>query len=124
LCCQNPELAWLQQEFQMSDAQLARVRELDARYQAGCADLCRRINATNALVRAEFTREAAVTPAMRQLLANAALLRAECQTHMLEYCQAVSREMPPAQGRRYLQWMGDQMLNLSAMMPTLPGHGN
>ena len=36
---------------------------------------------------------------------------------MLEYCQAVSREMSPEQGRRYLAWMSGQVLNISGSMP-------
>jgi hypothetical protein len=129
LCCKNPELAWLQHEFQMTDAQFARVQELDAGYQANCAEMCRRIGATNDLAKLEFTMHATVTPAMQHMLASAAQLRAECQAHMLEYCQAVSREMPADQGKRYLQWVSDQVLNMSAAMPAMQnpnssGHGN
>lgn len=109
-CCQNPEQAWLQHEFQMTDAQMARVRQLDAQYQTGCRDLCRRIHATNDLVSQQFTSHASVTAEINQSLTNAAQMRAECQSHMLEYCYAVSREMTPAQGRRYLQWVSDKAL--------------
>ena len=126
LCCQNPELAWLQHEFQMTDQQFTNVQKLDADYQDRCMEMCRRISATNDLARLEFASHATVTPAMRQMLASAAELRAECQSHLLEYCQAVSREMPPDQGKRYLQWVSDQVLTMSPSMqnPNSTGHGN
>jgi hypothetical protein len=128
LCCKNPELAWLQHEFQMTDDQLVHVQKLDADYQAGCAEMCRRIRTTNDLVRVEFASRATATPELQQLLAGAAQLRGECQWHMLEYCQAVSREMPPQQGKRYLQWVCDRVLSMpgDAAMPnaSASGHGN
>ena len=117
LCCQKPEQAWLQHEFKLTDAQFARVRPLDVKYQADCMQLCNQINATNALLRQQFTNQSAPTPELRQLLARAAQLRAQCQLHMMEYCYAVSREMSPDEGRRYLQWVCDQALTMPRETP-------
>ena len=130
LCCQNPEMAWLQHEYMMTDDQLARVQKLDASYQAGCAELCRRIRATNDLVRLEFASPSTTSAQLQPLLASAGQLRGECQWHMLEYCQAVSREMPPAEGKRYLQWVCDRVLGMpgNGTMPmpgaSEPAHGH
>ena len=127
-CCKNPEMAWLQHEFQMTDGQLNQVETLDASYQASCADVCRRIQATNELVRLEFTSQATNSLKLEHLLAGAAQVREECQLNMLKYCQAVSREMPPQQGKRYLQWVCDRVLSMpgDAAMPnaSASGHGN
>jgi hypothetical protein len=117
LCCQNPELAWLQHEFKMSDDQLAHVQKLDASYQASCAELCRRIRATNDMVRVEFASQKMTAAQLQPLLASAGQLRGDCQFHMLQYCQAVSREMPPVEGKRYLQWVCDRVLGM-------PGNGS
>jgi hypothetical protein len=111
LCCQQPELAWLQHEFQLTDAQFARVEQLHAEYLSHCAESCARIAATNALL--QITTATNVTPEMEKLLADAAQLRVECQTRMLAECFAVSREMSPDQGRRYLAWMRGQILSMS-----------
>ncbi len=112
LCCPKPEQAWLQHEFQLTDAQFARVQKLETQYQAECQERCRRVNSTNDLVRRQFTSHAASTPELERLLACAAQLRADCQLRMLEYCYAVSREMPPDQGQRYLNWVCDQVLTM------------
>lgn len=109
LCCARPELAWLQHEFQLTDAQFARVEQRHGDYLAHCAEMCRRIAATNGLLHARVAANAAVTPEMEKLLADAAQLRVECQTRMLDECFAVSREMSPEQGRRYLVWVQRQI---------------
>lgn len=109
LCCEKPELAWLQHEFQLTDTQFARVEQRHNDYLNHCAEMCQRIAATNALLHAQVATNAAVTPEMEKLLASAAQLRVECQTRMLAECFAVSREMSPEQGRRYLAWVQQQI---------------
>ena len=110
MCCEQPELAWLQQKFQLTDAQFTRVKKLHTDYLAHCAELCTRIAATNELVRAQISTATNVTAETEQLLASAAQLRVECQKRMLEECFAVSREMSPEQGKRYCAWVQDEIL--------------
>ena len=47
----------------------------------------------------------AVTPEVEKKLAEAASLRLECQTAMLNHFLAVSKAMPAEQGKRYLSWI-------------------
>ena len=110
MCCEQPELAWLQQKFQLTDAQFTRVKKLHTDYLAHCAELCTRIAATNELVRAQISTATNVTAETEQLLASAAQLRVECQKRMLEECFAVGREMSPEQGKLYLAWMQEEIL--------------
>ena len=110
LCCERPELAWLQQKFQLTDAQFTRVQKLHNDYLAHCAELCARIAATNELIRTQISTATNVTPETEKFLAGAAQLRVECQTRMLKECFAVSREMSPEQGKRYLAWVQEQIL--------------
>ncbi len=110
MCCEHPELAWLQKKFQLTDAQFARVEKLHTEYLAHCAELCGRIAATNELIRAQISTATNVTPETKMLLAGAAQLRVECQTRMLEECFAVSREMSPEQGKSYCAWVQEEVL--------------
>jgi hypothetical protein len=112
LCCEQPELAWLQHEFQLTDTQFTQVQKLHNDYLAHCAELCNRIAATNELIRVQVSAQTAVTPETETLLTGAAKLRVECQTRMLMECFAVSREMSPEQGKRYLAWVQDQILGM------------
>ncbi|MCX6895589.1 MAG: periplasmic heavy metal sensor [Verrucomicrobia bacterium] len=128
LCCAQPELAWLQHKFQLTDAQFARVRQSHTDYLVHCAELCARIAATNELIRAQIATVTVVTPETEKLLASAAQLRVECQTRMLDECFAVSREMSPEQGRRYLAWVQQQIFTMphepAAENSSHSAHGN
>jgi plasmid maintenance system antidote protein VapI len=113
----RPELAWLQMEFQLTDAQLARVLELHNAYAPKCEEMCRSIDAKNAAIKRLLTATNVITPEIRQALASAAGIRAECETAMLDHFYKVAQTMPPAQGRRYLQWVQQELLKPSKMMP-------
>ena len=56
-------------------------------------------------------------PEIKQALAQAAEIRAECETAMLDHFYKVAQTMPPEQGKRYLDWVQQQTLKPSKMMP-------
>jgi hypothetical protein len=119
--CQKPELAWLQQEFQLPAAELERVTNLHEAYLAGCAERCRQIDAKTGEAKRLLAGANSVTPEVEKLLQEAALLRAGCQTAMLEHFHEVSKTMPPEQGRRYLDWITARTLGPShATMTSAP----
>jgi len=106
----TPELAWLKEEFHLNDADFARVCQMHDSYLAGCAERCRLIDEKNEQLRRLLAATNTVTPEIQKLLQDAAQLRAECQTRMLEEFYQVSRSMPPDQGKRYLAWVQGQTL--------------
>ncbi|HWF03838.1 MAG TPA: periplasmic heavy metal sensor [Candidatus Angelobacter sp.] len=110
-----PELAWLKKEFNLSDAELARVSELHAAYRPHCVEMCHRIDAKNAELKDLLAKTNTMTPDVEKKLAEAAQLRLECQQAMLRHFMEVSRTMPPDQGRRYLAWVEERTF--------LPGYG-
>ena len=112
LCSEEPELAWLKQEFQLNDAQFAQVRDLHKAYMSQCAELCGRIAATNVLIRTEIATHTNVTPELEELLAAAAHLRTQCQQQLLDHFYQVSHRMPPQQGQRYLAWVQEQIFTM------------
>jgi hypothetical protein len=103
-----PELLWLKQEFKLGDAEFQRISELHAGYLPKCQEMCGRIAARNEELRELLARTNTVTPEIERKLAEVAALRAECQRNMLEHFYAVSRAMPPEEGRRYLDWIQRQ----------------
>lgn len=107
---EQPELWWLKEEFHLNDAEFKRISDLHAGYLPRCQEFCSRIASKNAEVRAIFAKTDTVTPDIDRKLAEIAQLRAECQKHMLEHFLAVSRAMPPEEGRRYLAWIVAQTL--------------
>jgi hypothetical protein len=123
----NPanDLEWLRQEFRLSDADLARVRQLHDGYLPKCAEMCARIAAKKREL-AGALAGTGVGPEAEQKLAELAALRAQCQTHMLRHFVEVSQVMPPDQGRRYLAEMQRLTLGfhdqIEQSMSESPGH--
>jgi len=107
---ESPELAWLKEEFHLSNQEFARISQMHQTYLAGCAERCRLIDEKNAELKRLLTINQAVTPEIEQALVEAARLRAECQKQMLQHFYDVSRTMPPDQGKRYLAWVQAQTI--------------
>ncbi len=105
---QRPELAWLKDEFHLSDVDFKHITELHEAYMPHCVEMCRRIDAKNAELKDLLSKTNALTPDIETKLNEAAQLRAECQRSMLKHFFEVSRKMPPDQGRRYLEWVQEK----------------
>ena len=103
----NPadDLAWLRTEFHLTDAEMARIRELHEGYLPKCAGMCAKIAAKKSELAAALNGATNAGPVVQQKLAEIAALRAQCQAQMLQHFAEVSRTMPPEQGQRYLAEM-------------------
>jgi hypothetical protein len=101
----KPELAWLKDEFGLSNAEFRRVSELHAAYLPQCQAMCQKIDAQNAQLQKLLANASNATPEIDAALAETAKLRSECQRMMLNHFFQVSQTMPPEQARRYLAWV-------------------
>ena len=99
------DLAWLRLEFRLSDAELARVRQLHDGYLPRCRDFCERIDVRKRELQAVLASGTNAAAALEQTLIEVGTLRAQCQAAMLQHFRDVSQVMPPEQGRRYLAEM-------------------
>jgi len=104
----QPELAWLKKEFQLGDAEYARITKLHESYLPECAQRCMRIAELNGKLEKLLAQASSVTPEIQNVLAERAQTRAECEAEMLNHFLQVSRMMPPEQGKRYLEWVEQQ----------------
>jgi Spy/CpxP family protein refolding chaperone len=109
-----PELAWLKKEFQLGDAEFERISKLHEGYMPRCADLCRHIAQKNGELHQLLGGTNVDPKAVEQKLKEAGDMRVQCQQNMFNHFLEVSRQMPPEQGRRYLQWVQQRTLT--------PGH--
>jgi len=116
----RPELAWLKPEYHLSHAQFDEVIRLHDAYHPKCAELCRRIDEQNSKIQKLLALTNTVTPEIKEALAEAAQLRAECETAMLQHFYEVSRVMPSEEGKRYLAWVQSETLLPGQMIPTRP----
>jgi hypothetical protein len=105
-----PELAWLKREFQLGGTEFERVAKLHEGYMPRCAEFCRRIAEKNSELQQLVASTNINSAAVEQKLQEAGELRVQCQQNMFKHFLEVSRQMPPAQGWRYLQWVGQRTL--------------
>lgn len=119
----KPALAWMQQEYHLNDAQFARLCELHDAYRPTCMEMCAKIDAKNAQLQKLLAETNVITPEIKQALAEAAQIRAECEAAMLDHFYKVAQTMPPEQGKRYLEWVQQETLKPTRMMPGEPQTG-
>jgi hypothetical protein len=107
MCCEKPadDLGWLQTEFHLGDAEMARIRELHEGYLPKCMEMCAKIAAKKLELESVLGGSTNVTAEAQKKLAELVELRAQCQAQMLQHFINVSQAMPPEQGRRYLAEM-------------------
>lgn len=101
----DDDLAWLRQEFHLSNADMQRIRQLHEGYLPKCREMCDHIAAKKAELQTALTKNQGATLETEQILAEVAALRAQCQAQMLRHFTEVSQAMPPEQGQRYLAEM-------------------
>lgn len=99
------DLDWLRMEFKLSDAELARIRELHDGYLPKCSDNCILIAAKKRELNQAIAAGTNNPATLDGLRAEVAALRQKCQSEMLAHFEDVSRAMPPEQGQRYLAEM-------------------
>jgi hypothetical protein len=106
---ERPELAWLKEEFHLSDAELNRVSELHTAYLPQCREKCRMIAEQNEHLQTLLAAATNSTPEIDAALVEVAQMRSGCQRMMLHHFFQVSQTMPPEQGRRYLSWVKEKV---------------
>jgi hypothetical protein len=114
----HPELAWLKQEYHLSDDQFEKVVQLHTAYWPKCGEMCGRIDEKNEKLQQLLAATNVVTPAIKAALGEVAQLRIECQAAMLQHFYEVSRVMSPEDGKRYLAWVQEETLLPHQMVPT------
>ena len=112
-CCGSEdadELAWLRDEFKLTEAALAKVRQVHTSYRMSCSTMSQQVVAKKKSVYQLAVASTNVSPELERELAEAQALRLESQKQMLNHFYEVSQAMPPEQGKRYLSEMFQTML--------------
>lgn len=100
-----PELAWLKQEFNLTDKEYSRILALHASYLGKCKERCLQIDQLSDRLSKALLETREMSPEIENVLKERAQMRALCQTEMLRHFFEVGRTMPPDQGSRYLAWV-------------------
>jgi hypothetical protein len=114
MCKEQPkdDLAWLRLEFHLSDAEMARIRQLHEGYLPKCAEMCAKIAAKKRELDSALGSGTNLTAEAQTKMSELGELRKQCQTQMLQHFITVSQTMPPEEGQRYLAEMKRLTLGL------------
>jgi hypothetical protein len=112
-CCPD-ENTWLQTEFSLSNEQLAAIKKIRADYGPVCATHCSKLSTEKkrlADLEKKHSRDSA--DYLAALAAFEALNR-ECAAATRKHLEAIAAQMPPDQGRRYLEMVGPKITAANA----------
>lgn len=112
-------MVWLRSEYHLSEAQYARIAKMHDDYRPTCAKLCARIAAAREKLDKLIAANQAVTPETEAALREWALVQSDCRTAMLRHVYAVSAEMKPEDGKRYIQMATSRLVEPGMAHTTL-----
>ncbi len=109
------EMQWLKCEYHLSDAQFAHIQQLHQQYAPTCDLMCEKITKANDRLDQVVSTNRRVTPDVTAAMKECLAAQAECREAMLGHVYAVSAEMSPEDGARYLRMMKARIVE-----PALP----
>jgi len=101
---EKPELAWLKEEFKLSDAEFQARGRASRRLPSTMPGDVREIDSRNAKLEALLSEATNHDTGDHRRPHREFAAALECQAMMLRHFFEVSQTMPPVQGRRYLAW--------------------
>ena len=104
------EMEWLRREYRLTDAQFARVKQVHGEYAPSCDAMCARIAKANAHLNELIQANSTLTPEVQVAFEQCAAVQADCRRALLAHIYAVSAEMSPADGARYLEMMKSRVI--------------
>jgi len=106
----NGEMEWLRREYHLSDAQFARVQQVHRDYAPKCDLMCAKIGQANARLDRAILANRTYTPEVETAMKESLAVQGECRQALLAHVYAVSAEMSPADGARYLEMMKSRVV--------------
>lgn len=124
------ELLWLKKEFKLSNEEYERIKKLHEGYKPICSQMCIQIAQKKSELYESILASTSMSSHIENLLHEIGMLRAKCQANMFKYFFDVSSNMPPEQGKRYLEMMSKIVIgdherieqSMSSEKPSKTGH--
>ncbi len=110
LCHDQQELLWLKEEFHLNDAQFEKVKTLHKIYIPRCEVMCAEIKKSRQQLEQAINTNASISPELIAVLERLNQIRSTCERATLEHIYAVSQNMNPSDGKRFVEMMIRHML--------------
>ncbi len=104
------EMEWLRAEYHLTDAQFDHIQALHREYAPKCDQMCQKIAQAQGRLEHLIEANKTYTPEVDEAMKECALVQGECRRALLAHVYAVSGEMAPGDGARYLQMMSGRIL--------------
>jgi hypothetical protein len=104
------EMEWLKMEFHLTETQFARIQELHREYAPKCDEMCEDIANENLKLDALIRANHMVTAEVNEALSECVAVQGNCRRALLGHVYAVSAEMSPTDGNRYVQMMKQRII--------------
>ncbi len=99
------EMEWLRREYHLSDSQYVRIQAIHRDYALKCDLMCGKIGIANAHLDQLLLANKTYTPEVAAGMKECMSVQGECRQALLTHIYAVSAEMSPAAGARYITMM-------------------
>ncbi|MGC4071048.1 MAG: hypothetical protein QM760_00710 [Nibricoccus sp.] len=103
------ENTWLQTEFSLSNEQLAAIKKIRADYGPVCATHCSKLSVEKKRLADLEKKHGRDSADYQTALAAFDALSRECAEATRKHLEAIAAQMPPEQGRRYLEMVGPKI---------------
>jgi hypothetical protein len=104
------EMEWLRREYHLTDLQFARVMQVHGDYAPHCDAMCAKIAEANTHLNELIKANSKLTAEVQAAFEQCATVQSDCRRALLAHIYAVSAEMSPADGARYLEMMKSRVI--------------
>lgn len=103
-------LLWLKHEFHLTETQFDRIKSLHTDYVPRCEVMCGEIRESRAQLERAIRSNSFLSPEVTAALERSDRVKSQCERAMLDHIYAVSRNMNPDDGKRFVEMMTRHML--------------
>lgn len=109
---------WFSVKFGLSQQQAHQAAALHQEFKISCAEMCARIEQTDARLAKAIQKSDGMTPEIRAAIAETETIRTECRANMLEYFYKTAATLPATKKQAYLNLVLPTVLEQGEMNET------
>lgn len=109
---------WFREKFGLSQQQAHQAAALHQEFKVSCAEMCARIERSDARLAKAIQASDGMTPEIRAAIAETETVRSECRANMLEYFYRTAASLPASKKQAYLNLVIPTVLEAGEMNGT------
>jgi len=106
----QPELAWLKQEFSLNDVQFEKIKSIHMEFDVECHEMCQDLAESQEKLHLLIAQNSTITPEIKASLSETAAFREFCRQSTLRHLYRISALMTPEQAAQYREAMSKSVM--------------